>query len=627
MKSIGSILNTTKKRVIAGVVAFIIVAAAVLTPILIVTLNKDTDPQGDPVIEESEIDLVRSGNSDYSIVIPADASETLQFAADELVSVFKQSTGVQLPVINDLSVTGLNGKYLSVGDTVLKTQADVSTEDLTDDAFIITLRDNTLIMAGGGDTGSLYAVYEFLERELGYKFYAYDEVKIPEVFNAKMLAFEDYVEIPTMAKRSMFSPQVVNIPNAGLRLRAQQMLETVSMTGWPHSHHRFVPPETYPQFYDGEALCLTNTEMWDVAVSAAIETFDNNPDLEYVMIAAEDNFNICGCAECTAQRAKYTQAGIDIIFLNYVAEKVQEHYDALDGRKVNIAALAYNDTQNPPVIRDEQGNYTPIDEKVIPVDNLWVQVCFMFQDWAHSFTDKSKNSVVENQMSGWRSLTKNLFTYLYDGWEVNNNMLYFYDWEYKAETIDALKANGYEHVYWEIASRNTKIGSFDALRTYYTAQLSWDSSQNTAELISDFIANYYKQAAPYVQFAFDTINANFKVVDAKFEKENKVLTQCVQLAMNRYLFDTELWPEQMLRQIIDALEEGRRAIQAADLPNDEKIKLDERVLREQVVMRYYLLYIYKARFNPDEYAALVEQYNEDVTSLGGLNGSGGALTV
>ena len=51
--------------------------------------------------------------------------------------------------------------------------------ELGTDGYKILTKDNTVIMNAAGENGKMYSVYEFLDRNLGVKFYAADEIKTP----------------------------------------------------------------------------------------------------------------------------------------------------------------------------------------------------------------------------------------------------------------------------------------------------------------------------------------------------------------------------------------------------------------------------------------------------------------
>ena len=72
------------------------------------------------IIDTSEelTPLAENGVSRYSVVIAEDASECMEYAAQELVSFVYSSTSASLPVIRDSEATfDENNNYISIGKT------------------------------------------------------------------------------------------------------------------------------------------------------------------------------------------------------------------------------------------------------------------------------------------------------------------------------------------------------------------------------------------------------------------------------------------------------------------------------------------------------------------------------
>ena len=123
--------------------------------------NSSSDSSGsgkeEQPIEDTAIDLVKDGKSDYKILLPAVATDTENYASGELISFFKQATGISLPVVTDANGVDKNGKYLSIGDTTLFEESgmQVSMEELGGDGFKIQTYGNSVIMNGADEGGKI----------------------------------------------------------------------------------------------------------------------------------------------------------------------------------------------------------------------------------------------------------------------------------------------------------------------------------------------------------------------------------------------------------------------------------------------------------------------------------------
>lgn len=112
------------------------------------------------------IKLADNGKSDYVILLGANANVTERFAAEELQRYVERITGAKLPIV---ATTG-RSPFIAVGECA---GIDVPLRYEGDDAFRIRTFAPNILLQGANPRGTLYAVYDFLER-LGCWFYSPD---------------------------------------------------------------------------------------------------------------------------------------------------------------------------------------------------------------------------------------------------------------------------------------------------------------------------------------------------------------------------------------------------------------------------------------------------------------------
>lgn len=563
----------------------------------------------------SGIDLVKDGKTEYSILLPENAEDMEQTAASELQTFFEMATGISLTVRTDDAAVTAQDHVISLGNTSLKEAEKIDTSSLSTHGFILKRVDNALIIAGKDGRGTVYGVYEFLERQFNYHYYTGDEIAIDKTTNCKLIDV-NYSDAPYIPDYWIGYETMSSFYNSNLRYRA---LHDFEISRWPHSHLSFLPYDQYKDhegWYDasGKALCLTNQEVMDEMARVVIQHAEENPTVENVMLGAEDSWTICSCENCQASDTQYTHTGTDIIFCNYVADKLAEHF-APQGRTVNIVSLNYYNTEKPPVEYDESKQaYVPLDEKVIPHDNVYVHICYVYADYSASFKDPDRNSAQIYNLDGWKALTDNLTAYTYNGLFVNEALLFFDDFAYKSDYIRTFGEYGYKFVFME--GSPTKASTFEAMRSYVSAQLFWDPDQDVNALTSDFIQNYYKAAAPYIQEYYDKISLHMSEMKAMYEAENKNFGAYVQLEMNKYLFTDRTWPQRVLEQYLELMDKAFEAVENAGYDEDLYEKMIYRLRIEQLSPRYLLLALYPSSFTESEYEQLAAQFNEDAATLG-----------
>ena len=144
--------------------------------------------------------LFVNGQSGYSIVLPASATPTEKFAAEELQTILKKSGNVTLPIVTSAGKKGSNifiktvpnGKKLEVRDEIT-----------------IKYDNGDLILQGNKGYCALFAVYRFAERQLGFRWlYPGDAGEFFTPRNKFVLTPSvSEVFIPKIRFRSMFMVQ------------------------------------------------------------------------------------------------------------------------------------------------------------------------------------------------------------------------------------------------------------------------------------------------------------------------------------------------------------------------------------------------------------------------------------
>ena len=123
------------------------------------------------------------GKANALIVVPPKACKIVLFAAEELRSVLKEACGCDFPVVTKAESGKIN---LLLGEEFLK-KSSYTLDAIPRDGFIIRSQGNNIFLAGRDDPkgdpvreagswckwerGTLYAVYHFLERFAGVRFY------------------------------------------------------------------------------------------------------------------------------------------------------------------------------------------------------------------------------------------------------------------------------------------------------------------------------------------------------------------------------------------------------------------------------------------------------------------------
>jgi hypothetical protein len=126
----------------------------------------------------AQVIFVLDGTSTGVIVTAEAPTKTTLYAAQELVLHIEKATGVTVPVVSESNIPDSIHTRVYIGDTETGRRYGIDTENLPREAYIMRSVGNDLFIAGqAGDgeplkwnnpnAGTLFGVYEFLERYLG----------------------------------------------------------------------------------------------------------------------------------------------------------------------------------------------------------------------------------------------------------------------------------------------------------------------------------------------------------------------------------------------------------------------------------------------------------------------------
>ncbi|MDX9867853.1 MAG: DUF4838 domain-containing protein, partial [Kiritimatiellia bacterium] len=456
-----------------------------------------------------ELVLARRGQpAGYSIVCPEQASPSQRYAANELQAFVEQMTGVRLPVTTDDQP--LPPKAILLGTTrhtAAVLGAPPALEGLGTDGFLLKTAPPHLVIAGSPVRGTLYGVYELLERHGGCRWYtaAYSVIPKHDTFALPSL---DERQTPAFAIREdRWTDMIPGDVAARNRCNGHDMLLEERHGGKvrfgaglvTHTFYSLMPPREFfaahPEYYslingkrraENAQLCLTNPDVLKITVARLLERIRKDPGAQIYSVSQEDNHAYCRCAACEAiNRREGTPAGSLIAFLNQVAEAVEKVYP-----DVMIDTLAYQYTRTPP--------------KTLKLrKNILIRLCTIEFDFSLPVdrSTKPSNKRFIEEIRGWQALTDNLYIWdyvtnfgSYVGPYPNFNALQGNLRFYRDHGAVAVKQQG---------ARPGKHADFAELKAWVIAKLLWNPDQPIGPLVTDFLEGYYGAAAPHVRAYLD----------------------------------------------------------------------------------------------------------------------------
>lgn len=610
------------------------------------------------------IDLIENGASEYTIVLPDEASETEQYAADELADFVEQATGVKLMQAKSGDFTGT--KYISVGKTEQLENAGVFVDAsrLNYDGFFIKTAGDAIFIDGASERSCMYGVYELLERYFGIRFLTQDCTYIPEQKDVRFEA-PDVVCKPAFRFRTYFSGAGYNGDAAFYARSKMYSGEAREVPGYVgqwyqnayggagHNSLDYVPKDVYgeehPEFYASttnaylagsgmDDICYSNgvtqegelDETMDISVAKivldALKRYaTENEECTFFFIGIADHMGGgCRCETCKAREAEAEgiRSATVVPFINLMAREMKawaaENYP---GREMNIGFFAYYWTEQPPVRIRSDGTAEPLEEKFALEDNVYVRFAPLKANGAYALNDERQDKSFTNNIRYWSDLTENLMIWDYVC-DFGDYLRYFPDLNYYANNLKFYEELKVKYVFNQ-SSWTSQEDWQGKLKFYIASKLFWDTGRNVEELIDEFLTLYHGEtAAPYIRSYMEIMENHFAYL-----RNYQNLDIDYTSTTNTY-HGYEYYPLTMLENCVDLLEQAIQAIAAdGSLTAEEKEIYTQRMSGVIVTPLGMILRDYSNYFADNTgKQAYVNQFLDHIT-IAGISSMGESITL
>ena len=451
--------------------------------------------------------LVKGGRPAAAIVLGSDATEPEKNAALELQSYIEQISGARLEIVAEPS-EALANIYVGQTEWTKKQVPDFDWDSLKRDGILIKSGPDSLVLAGDRPAGTLYAVYDFLEKELGVRFWAPGEEYVPS--KKDITASADRVYVPPFYLREDFFKLYMHDEQfkAKRKLNGRTNLATTPISpewggcydliGGGHTFWLFMNPDEYfadhPEWYpliNGKRfsgygqLCLSNDECVEMLTQKVLAELRKYPEPRMISVTQNDNQNYCRCEKCSALAEKYgAQSGVILQAVNRVARAVAKEFP-----DVQVETFAYQYSVDAP-------------RGIKPEPNVLIRLCNIDDDFGTPLADcpssprpdRVKNNLNYLKAIGdWHSLTDNLFVWNYT---VNFSASYLMHPNFFClkPDLQTFRDKGAKAVFEQGDAYNSDC-AFTLLKAYMAARLMWDPEEDDDALMKEFLDGYYGEEA------------------------------------------------------------------------------------------------------------------------------------
>lgn len=449
--------------------------------------------------------LFENNKTDYVIIVAEDASESEQWAADELQHWLKEISGANFPIKTDNEeivehelIIGTNKHSLAVLGNITELRKD------TDETYHYINAGSKILLLGGKERGAMYATFSFLENELGCRWYTPTVSVIPKktsfVFN-----YLNHSESPSIRVRNDFYYEAFN-PTWAARNKINGAMGFREQPGgiesyWAvHTFYPLMPPseffDAHPEYYsliDGvrtherAQLCLTNPDVLDIITERLKKTMRENPQNLIYSVSQNDWRNPCQCEDCQAiAETEKSEAGPVIWFVNQVAERIKDEFP-----DKYVGTLAYQYTRKPPA-------------NIKPLENVVVRFCSIECCFAHDFKSCPENKEFLADLEGWATIAPHMYIWDYVV-NFSHYILPYPNFNVLQSNIKTFRDNKAIGI-MEQAAYQSRGGEFAELRAYLISKLLWDAEADVDFVINDFMSGYYGRSGQFVRLYFDLLH-------------------------------------------------------------------------------------------------------------------------
>ena len=596
--------------------------------------DSESTPTSESVADREKTEFVKNGGTEYKIIVPENATDGELKAADMFSSAIRESTTADVSVIGENAATG--GKYVYIGRTAYAAKNGVAQDvfELNGDGYVLKTVGSNLIIYGAVDGGTFNGALGVLKDSVGYETYASDETYYKTDNNADLYVYDDVVKPDFFSRTTDGSLRYSG--DAAKYLKLSTDVDEYWIPSHGETFYAYVTEAEKAkhgsEWGTSKQLCLTNEEIFDIFVEKSKQFILEKPNGIWLNIYQYDGAGFCQCDKCKAEIDKYLISGYYVRFMNRLIDEIEKwKATACPDRVLYYNMPGYHGTVIPPVkaTTDENGErvYEPLDPTCIPNEKLYVEFTPLDGCFSHSFDDPScsVNASYYSNLKGWSAITKNLN--VYDYFVNYGAYLNFYN-NYQALTrnLELYKELGVKCIFRQNNS-GARNKSMDELQNYLYAKLSWDTSESQEELISDFMANYYKNAAPamseYLTFLRTFLTE--KELSAGNKKGGNYCWRCY-TNYNTYMVSSNLWTARVVEKSLDYVD---KAYELADSTPDavEAKIVRNRIMKESVCTRYLYLLNYSTYYQVlgEKYLAEIDEWERDANLTGAVPNEGGSI--
>ena len=470
----------------------------------------------------ADIALSTAGKTEFRIVKPEAASPVDDYAVTRLSEYLRQITGAEFSVVDADQVTGGSPcLYVGISAAVSEKLGGDPLAALQAQEHVSRSNGGDIFLYGKGVHGNLHAVMEFLETELGWRWYSvFEKPVIPSTPNVTLKPFERKRgfsfrsrEVGLIGDANFFYQNGMNMGSERWGSRSEaSFVPYLRNDKFVHSSFAYIPPTpdtvysksfpwmerrdyfaTNPEFFSmhangkrtpGMQLCFSNLALRQELTRNILKHLAIAPGNDIITVDAADNPDaFCSCPECKALEKKYQSPGGPIY--DYLIELCGLMQKQHPGKFVKTLAYRRSQTQKPPTL--PAGGKLPGN---LIIAFAPIEDCF-FADWHHP---DARVQETYGDLQEWGRITSHLWAWLYPNPWGSGEVLPVGNLRRNINQMRLMHKAGVEGVFTDHRGANDRSG-LSELQGYLIRKLMQDVNCDTAALIREFTDHQYGPAS------------------------------------------------------------------------------------------------------------------------------------
>ncbi len=442
--------------------------------------------------------IIANNRSDYRIVLSKTADAATTNAANELSAYLAKITGVTLPTVTDDTPAAEHEIIVGIARDAEDVISDIA--GLGEDGFVIRALGEKLYLLGASGRSNLYAVYDFLEKFAGCRFWASYYEKIPQTDTLTVPADTDIRETPVFTVRNTFWADYMDDRFCAKRRANGRKFKPID-PAWGGSanwaggacHTLMALSEMKTEQHFNVEPCLSDEAVYETVLKNVRAWLHAHPGARFISVSQNDSDSRgvgCMCEKCKALLDKTgSYAGSYILFVNRIADAIRDEFP-----DVMIHTFAYRFTRQAPV-------------GVKPAPNVTVEMCTIEGCFRHPLAECDaiddphlKSDSFPVLLQKWSELSEVLSIWDYTT-DFAHYSLTFPNFEVLRKNARLFADNNAKYIF-EQGAYQSRNGEFCELRGYLFSKLLWNPYMEKEEYIrlaDAFIDGYYGEGGKFVK--------------------------------------------------------------------------------------------------------------------------------